>query len=119
MSIDKHLDELKQRISELTQKYRIPLLKLGYPTVERPRGEPKSKKRRVRRIEKRHRVIEEAETSESTGDSRKLHQTIRKIGVKDAQTIKEDFFRPAEYRLHLLEVSSQSFERTTEEIEAT
>ena len=61
-------------------------------------------------------MVENAKEAEQTGNIRKLYQTLRRIGVKDASSIEDEFFSPEEFKEHFSKVSEDRFERPVNEI---
>ena len=95
--IDEHLEELeehKKRISRLTRT-----IEGCEPAAINHWKEARKSARRQMKKDKKVweetwwlRVVEEAKTAEGTGNTRKMYQTLRRIGVKDTQNIEEEIF---------------------------
>ena len=123
--IDEHLNEMeehKRRISELTRRIEA---SSGTGRLSQWKEERRRTRRQIKKDKKRWkeswwlRIVQEAKSAEGAGDTRKLYQTLRRIGVKDTQTIEDEFFSPEEYRAHFMAVSKHRYEREPEDIEAT
>ena len=65
------------------------------------------------------RKIDECKIAEQKHDSRNVHKILKDIGVRDVNkdVMREEFFKPSEYKAHFEKVSKYRFERTMEEIE--
>ena len=64
-------------------------------------------------------LVQEIKSAEGSGDTRRMYQTLRKIGIKDLRVIEEEHFTADEKRAHLMAVSERRYERTAEEIRET
>ena len=64
-------------------------------------------------------IVEEAKDAERKGNIRKLYLTLRKIGIKDASSIEDEFVSPEQFESHFSKVWENRFERPYEEVLAT
>ena len=113
--IDEHLNEMeehKRQISELTRRIEA---SSGTGRLSQWKEERRRTRRQIKKNKKRWeeswwlRIVQEAKSAEGAGDTRKLYQTLRRIGVKDTQTIEDEFFSPEEYRAHFMAVSKHRY----------
>ena len=65
------------------------------------------------------RKIDECNAAEQKYDCKKIYKILRDIGGRDVnkEVMREEFFKPNEYKAHFEKVSKDRFEGTVEEID--